>query len=367
MEQVISVASPLVKTPRLMQVSSLTDIEVTGLAERSWAVHLPIGDRDWSVGLVVGPSGSGKSTIARALWPGAYTTGSDWPEDRSVVDAFPAGMGIKDVTGLLTSVGLGSVPAWLRPYSTLSNGERFRADTARALAENPDLVVMDEFTSVVDRQVAKVTSHTVQKAVRRGGRKFIAVSCHYDIAEWLQPDWVYEVPTDTLTWGSVPPRPALELRVHAVPRSVWPLFAPHHYLSSSLNTSAKCFGGWIGEDLVAFTSYLHFPHARTRNIKLNHRLVVLPDYQGMGIGVRLNEWLGQHLHEQGFRLRCVITHPGLIHAYAASSRWRDVSPVSGQGRYTNGRNGRDDRHMDLRRMATRSFEYTAPVLIPGRC
>jgi ABC-type ATPase with predicted acetyltransferase domain len=35
---------------------------------------------------------------------------------------------------------------------------------------------VDEFTSVVDRQVAKVASHTVQKAVRRQSRQLVAVT-----------------------------------------------------------------------------------------------------------------------------------------------------------------------------------------------
>ena len=40
---------------------------------------------------------------------------------------------------------------------------------------------MDEFTSVVDRQVAQIGAHAIQKYVRKHGRQFVAVSCHYDI------------------------------------------------------------------------------------------------------------------------------------------------------------------------------------------
>lgn len=60
-----------------------------------------------------------------------------------------------DVTAALSAVGLGSVPSWLRPYSVLSNGERFRADMARLICEAPVKVVVDEFTSPLDRQVAR--------------------------------------------------------------------------------------------------------------------------------------------------------------------------------------------------------------------
>ncbi len=58
-------------------------------------------------------------------------------------------------------------------------------------------VVFDEFTSVVDREVAKVGSYAVSKAVRRQpGKQFIAVTCHYDVVDWLEPDWVFC--TDTM-------------------------------------------------------------------------------------------------------------------------------------------------------------------------
>lgn len=64
-------------------------------------------------------------------------------------------MGIKDIVGLLSSVGFSSPPSWVRPFRVLSTGEQFRVTMARTLAEMPDLAVVDEFTSVVDRTVAR--------------------------------------------------------------------------------------------------------------------------------------------------------------------------------------------------------------------
>ena len=69
-----------------------------------------------------------------------------------------------------------------------------RVDLARALLEK-NFVVFDEFTSVVDRQVAQTACLAIQKAVKRANKKFIAVSCHYDILDWLQPDWVFDTNT----------------------------------------------------------------------------------------------------------------------------------------------------------------------------
>jgi len=37
---------------------------------------------------------------------------------------------------------------------------------------------------------------------------------------------------------------------------------------------------------VAFCAILHFPHPQNRRIKRVHRLVVLPEWQGIGLGTR---------------------------------------------------------------------------------
>lgn len=66
-----------------------------------------------------------------------------------------------------------------------------RVELARAMLES-DFIVFDEFTSVVDRQVAQTASMAINKAVHRMDKQFIAVTCHYDVLEWLQPDWVFD-------------------------------------------------------------------------------------------------------------------------------------------------------------------------------
>ena len=163
---------------------------------------LPIEDKPWSLGLVVGPSGSGKTTLGHEMFgPGHIYEPQGWPTGRPIVEAICPDGDWQQVTAALAAVGLGSVPSWLRPYHVLSMGERFRADLARVVSDAPDKVVIDEFTSVVDRQIARIGALAFGKAWRRTGGRAVLLSCHYDIAEWLRPDWVYDIGTGTFQWG----------------------------------------------------------------------------------------------------------------------------------------------------------------------
>lgn len=166
------------------------DLDVEKLEEH-FKGEIPIENLEWSVGLIVGGSGTGKSTIAKELFPNEYIKGYEYKAP-TILDDMPPNKTIKEIEKIFTSVGFSSPPSWLKPYSVLSNGEKMRVDLARSLLEDRELIVFDEFTSVVNREVAKTASYAISKAVKKLGKKFIAISCHKDIIEWLQPDWIYD-------------------------------------------------------------------------------------------------------------------------------------------------------------------------------
>lgn len=150
--------------------------------------------QEWKIGAIVGGSGTGKSTIAKELF-GDYMKDNFAYTSKSVIDDMPKDKSIEEIEKMFYSVGFGSVPSWLKPYSVLSNGEKMRVDLARTLLSN-ELAVFDEFTSVVDRTVAQTACIAINKALQRMDKQFIAISCHKDILEWLQPDWIFD--TDTM-------------------------------------------------------------------------------------------------------------------------------------------------------------------------
>jgi ABC-type dipeptide/oligopeptide/nickel transport system ATPase subunit len=173
---------------------ALSDVKL----EKRFAGSLPLEDFDWQVGIIVGRSGSGKTSIARQLFPEAYIGKFDYLH-KCVLDDFPDGLETGDITKALSSVGFASPPDWLKSYDCLIQGEKMRVDIARALCLNQNQIVFDEFTSVVDREIAKVSAFAISKAVRRSQKKFIAVTCHYDVVDWLEPDWVFC--TDTMEFS----------------------------------------------------------------------------------------------------------------------------------------------------------------------
>ena len=171
---------------------TLNDVKL----QKRFKGSLQIDGDDWQIGIIVGRSGSGKSSIAKRLFPEAYILGFEYSH-KCILDDFPDGMQTGEITRLLCSVGFASPPDWLKAYSCLSQGEKMRVDIARALCLDQKLIVFDEFTSVVDREVAKVSAYAISKAVRRQkGKRFVAVTCHYDVVDWLEPDWVFN--TDTM-------------------------------------------------------------------------------------------------------------------------------------------------------------------------
>ena len=146
---------------------------------------------NWNILLICGKSGSGKSTILREIYGDVKPIKYD--HDKCVISQFPR-LSEEEACDLLSSMGLASVPTWLRKPQELSNGERARLDIAKAIYDaNGGIVVLDEYTSVVNRSAAKSMSFALQRYARQKGLKIIIASCHFDIIEWLQPDYVFNL------------------------------------------------------------------------------------------------------------------------------------------------------------------------------
>jgi ABC-type uncharacterized transport system YnjBCD ATPase subunit len=359
----ITVTSAIRSTPRVAQVAGLFDLPVDAGRSLHWQVNLPLEERAWAIGLITGPSGCGKSTIARTLWPEQTARKYEWNPDCSVLDDFPDAMPVKDITALLSAVGFSSPPAWLRPFHVLSTGQQFRVGLARLLAEgvaNPvpgRPIVCDEYSSVVDRTVAQIGSAALARTVRAHGLSFVAVTCHDDVEDWLQPDWVYRPAEYLFTWRCLRRRPAIRLGIFRCQAAAWPLFAPHHYLNTVLVRSAVCFLATWEERPVGFSAWLPFVGAGPPT-RREHRTVTLPDFQGVGIGNALSATIAAMWCGLGYRAISTTTHPAMTHARRRSTLWRMHRPPS----LACGREHRLKKLRHATRRLTAGFEYVGPAL-----
>lgn len=318
---------------RAARVKSLFNCE-TG-ANFDITADLPSDDDGWTVGVVVGPSGSGKTSIGRLFWPGVqiYDHTAGWPRDAPIVDAIALDGDFNAVTGALSAVGLGDVPAWLRPFHALSNGEQFRAGMARLVAEAPSRVVVDEFTSVVDRQIAKIGAAAFSKAWKRTKKQCLLLSCHYDILEWVEPDWVFDTRTGQLARGALWRRPKFDLEIFQTDGSYWQLFEPHHYLKLPRMIAAKYYVGFVNGEAVAHIAFS--PKLEIGGMR-GCRMVVMPEWQGAGVGMRFLNWTCAaqftEINKYSERTKAVYfhtSHPGLCAALRRDRRWVQVSSALG--------------------------------------
>lgn len=230
---------------------------------------------------------------------------------------------------MLSAVGLGDVPAWLRPFNVLSNGEKFRAGLARLACERPEHAVVDEFTSVIDRQIAKVGAAAFAKTWRRGSGQIVLLSCHYDIIEWLQPDWIYDTSEARFyERDCLRQRPELDLQIYKVRGTVFPrLFKAHYYLDLAMPVAAEYFVGFINGEPVC---HLAVAPLFTASAYRATRLVVMPEWQGIGVGTKFLAAVCEY-HLQGYGrggkkypVFFHTSHPQLCAALRHSKRWEQT-------------------------------------------
>tara|TARA_R110000851_G_scaffold325893_1_gene494122 strand:- start:111 stop:1271 length:1161 start_codon:yes stop_codon:yes gene_type:complete len=267
---------------------------------------------NWNIGVIYGGSGTGKTTLLKEF--GALTV-DEFDEHKPLISNFDW-LEPKEATFLLSAMGLSSVPTWLRPYALLSNGEQYRASLAYKVgkASKNDVILIDEFTSVVDRDVAKAMSNALQKYIRRTNKKIILASCHFDIMEWLLPDWTYSPLKGRLERASHlrQSRPTIELQVFRCRYETWNIFKQHHYLTEDLNKAAKSFVFLMNHKPIAFIAVLPLPNGNLKNAFRITRVVVLPDFQGLGIGVEILNLISSMYFKDNKTIYIKTSNPALF-------------------------------------------------------
>ena len=296
--------------PTIQRVAEVSDYRFNG--ESSFTVPTFKVPQDFSLGVIFGPSGSGKSTLLKEMggvkeivWKGNLAIASQVEPN------------------LLMKIGLSSIPSLCRPYHVLSTGEKHRAEIAISLKDG---CVIDEFTSVCNRDLAHSISVGVRNVIDHYGyRNVVIATCHEDVINWLEPDWVANTLTRRLGGGRAG---RLSSDFIGLPCSTeaWSVFCDHHYLSSEINKSAHC---WLlvneHDTICGFGSAIPFPSRDLRNAWREHRTVILPDFQGMGLGSKLSNAVAKMFYDRGCRYFSKTAHPKLGEHRNNSEIWKPTS------------------------------------------
>ena len=285
--------------------------------------------------LIVGTSGSGKSTILKSL-------------DKFKIPAIDSAINVIESFStpergeeLLLACGLRTIPTWFRPAKTLSNGEFHRFEMAQSLDQ--DIATIDEFTSVVDRDTAKSLALSMRKFYDRQctDQPLYIASCHRDIIDWLDPDWVYDTDLQVLdnrrSLFRLGTRPELTLTIRSSSADYWRYFSKYHYLDSAISRSAHYYVLLLGDKPIGFHAAIHSTNRDIHSYWRGHRTVILPEFQGMGIGTAFSDAIAEIYVGRGLRYFSKTAHPSFGEHREKSPLWRPTSTnrQSRKGSYLN--------------------------------
>jgi len=271
--------------------------------------------------LIVGTSGSGKTTILKTV------------DDPKPIVVDPAKTVIENFSTpkrgeeLLLACGLRTIPAWFRAPGTLSNGEYHRFEIAVGLDQGH--CIIDEFTSVVDRDTAKSLALSVRKYFDRNPGVLYIASCHRDIIDWLDPEWVYDTDLQKLdnrrSLLRLGTRPELTLTIRSTTPDYWRYFSKYHYLDTNMSRSVHCYVLLLGDKPIGFHAAIHSTNRDIHSYWRGHRTVILPEFQGMGIGTAFSDAIAQIYVNKGLRYFSKTAHPSFGEHRERSDLWRPTS------------------------------------------
>jgi ABC-type ATPase with predicted acetyltransferase domain len=274
-------------------------------------VELKIGPKD--IVYLTGDSGSGKSVLLKAIigdlkaGEAARLSEVKVDPDKPLIDT--VGATVEEGLKLLSKVGLNDAFLFVRRYSQLSDGQRYRYRLAKLIESGAQWWIMDEFCATLDRETAKIVAYNVQKLARKLGKAVVAATTHTDLFEDLMPSvhlhkrfgrevTVNYYPNKTRAQCSL----LQEMTVEEGTYENWKEVAGFHYRSHRVAFLQKIFvlkrkDGVCGAVVYTYpmsaapfrNSVVKFESMKELNEKLARvsRVVVHPKYRTIGASVKL--------------------------------------------------------------------------------
>lgn len=330
---IVNLVSPAPSGFRSIKAAQSVDLNISEKLTHRFRVQADI-KTDFNVGLIIGASGSGKTTLALQMFGEAvFETLLDL--SRPVIEQFDKSMSYEDCVNALTGIGLSQVACWIKPAGALSNGQKARAEAALQMCSGKEFIAMDEFTSVVDRDVAKAMAFCVQRFARKQKKRIVLISCHYDVFEWLNPDWVIDCNKETfldrrLESLGYKRTETIKFEIAECKRDSWHRFSKYHYLSDKLpGGHIETFGIYLDGRQIGFQCFANYvPHRKgTKKIMHSNRTVVHPDYVGFGLGMKVIDATSHEMKRRGYDVQAKFSSVPIYQSMSKNPLWR-LSTVS---------------------------------------
>ena len=153
----------------------------------------------------------------------------------------------------------------------------------------------------------------------------------------------------------------MELSVMRCEPEVWEMFAKHHYMSETLNKSCKCLVFFLNGEICAFVGILNTPRRGTPLAHAISRIVVLPDYQGLGLSGKILDFVGGLLKSKGdeYLLYIKTVHDKMGKWLERSENWHPTSYNGKKRSNTSYEEGKYNNRLDR---SSFCFKYIAEPL-----
>lgn len=318
---------------------------------------------NWNIGLIYGSSGSGKTTLIKKIF-GDNIFETIINEDEPIINQLPKELNYEDCANLLNGIGLNSVNCWIRPVKTLSNGQRARAEAVLLMCQNKEIIFIDEWTSVVDRTVAKAMSVCINKFCKKFNKKIVLLSCHYDIIEWLKPDWLINCNEQKFILPKsedffFEEREKLKFEIREIDRTSWKYFSKYHYLSDKLPAGKiYLYGLFIDNIQIGFQCFANYtPHRKgTKIIYHSNRTVIHPDYNGLGLGIKLINETSKYLKNKiDCRIMAKFSAIPIFKSMIKQKEWKYLGETRLMGKMKTG--GNMIRRSGFRENGVKTFNF----------
>lgn len=363
MKYEVLLESPINNNFRCKLACDSLDIDIQKKSKHHLVIDANIPN-EYNVGLILGASGSGKTTLAKQMF-GDNIFNSPLQQDIPIINQFSSDFKYEECASMLSGIGLNSIPCWVRPIYTLSNGQKARAEAALLMSLDRDTIVIDEWTSVVDRTVAKAMSHTLQKYAKKNNKKIVLCSCHYDVIEWLNPDWIIDCNKQEFIKRQnadffFTEREKLVFNIREIDGKSWKYFSKYHYLSNKLPGGKNyMFGLFLNNEQIGFQCFSNYvPKINGRKmIYHSNRTVIHPDYQGFGLGIKLINLSSKHMKENHrFKIMAKFSATPVFRSMIKQKEWKFLGAKRLMGTMNRGENTRQSGYRE-QGIKTYHFEY----------